>query len=156
MARLKSTTWQRYKYLISALVLLLTPWYYYQSLHPVFPDALAAQKIEGFEVTAMPYDTKPPYQHDGHLVKDFLLMFSQGDVSTIRQAYLNIGQDALLLDQLQLGELAILHGSPYGQTAHALVSGPLQVSDKIWLTVELWNGQTLTTHWLLPDDWIPA
>ena len=40
MARLHATAWNRYKFLLSGIVLLLPILFLYQSLNPVFPDAL--------------------------------------------------------------------------------------------------------------------
>lgn len=143
--------WHRNKYYLNALVLILPAWFYYQSQNPQFPDALPAQQLEEFTVVPMPYNEEPPYLHDGLFVKDFLLMFNKGDISAIRQAYLNIGPLALPLSQMQERAEGILHGSPHGQHVHALTSEKLQTGDKIWLTVERWDGQILTTSWSLPE-----
>ena len=91
---------QKRLFLLSALLLVLPPIFYYQSLHPVFPEGLPQQTIGEFTITPMPFDNDAPYQHDGIYVKDFLLMFNKGEISNIRQAYLNIGEHPLLLNEL--------------------------------------------------------
>jgi hypothetical protein len=90
MARIKNTIWNRYKYKINGLMLVLVCYFLYQSLFPQFPDAWETQAVGAFEITPMPYNLDPPYLHDGTYTKDFLLLFSQGQVNKIRQAYLNI------------------------------------------------------------------
>jgi hypothetical protein len=79
-------------------------------------------------------------------------MFSKGDISTLRQGYLNIGPAALPLAQLQQGEEGILHGSRHGQHVHAIAPQQLSSTDKVWLTLQTWQGDTLTTSWPLPPQ----
>ena len=102
MAR-SNTFWQRHKYKLNGLVLVLPFWFLYQSLTPEFPPAWPAQQVGDFEIAPMPLNLKPPYAHHDEYVKDFMLMFSKGDISGIRQGYLNIGPQALPLAQLQQG-----------------------------------------------------
>lgn len=149
MARKIATPWRKVKFLLSALILTLPPWFYYQSQNPVFPDALDNKSAFGFEFTPMPYDEKPPYQHDGKYVKDFLVMVNEGEVSDIRQAYLNIGPVPLPLDSLQEEELGILHGTRHGQHVHALADARINARDKLWLTVQTWDGKTFHIDWTL-------
>ncbi|GGQ15714.1 hypothetical protein [Shewanella litoralis] len=151
MARLKHTIWNRYKYKINGLILVLVGYFLYQSLFPQFPDALPTQALGAFEVTPIPYNVDAPYLHDGTYTKDFLLLFSKGQVNTIRQAYLTIGTDPLPLATLQLGDAGILHGSQHGQEVHALAPEVLLAEHKIWLTIENWQGQQQVTSWALPE-----
>lgn len=151
MARTNSV-WQRHKYTLNGLVLLLPFWFLYQSLTPEFPPAWPAQQIGDFEIAPMPLNLKPPYAHHDQYVKDFFLTFNQGDISNIRQAYINIGSAALPLAQLQQGEDGILHGSRHGQHVHAIAPKTLSAGDKVWLTLQTWHGETLITHWGLPAE----
>ena len=146
--------WQRHKYKLNGLVLLLPFWFLYQSLTPVFPPMWPAQQIGEFEIAPMPLNLKPPYAHHDQYVKDFFLTFSQGDISSIRQAYINIGPQALPLTQLQQGEEGILHGSRHGQHVHAIAPKTLSAGDKVWLTLQTWQGETFTTSWPLPTGLI--
>ena len=152
MARLQRTFWQRHKFKLNGLILILPVWFYYQSLHPVFPPALATQQIGAYEITPMPFNLDPPYTHDGSFVKDFLLIFKQGDLSQIRQAYLNIGEQALPLAQLQQGSDGILHGSRHGQHVHAIAPATIEGQHKVWLTMQNWQGELLITSWDVPDS----
>jgi len=147
MARLKNTSWNRRKYWWSAVLVLLPAWFYYQSQNPVFPAALEKKPVGPFTVSPMPYTEDAPYQHDGLYVKDYLLMFSEGRVAEIRQAYLNIGPEALPLPMLQNHDLGILHGTRHGQHVHALAKEKITAEDKIWLTIETWTGEKFTESW---------
>ena len=153
MAR-SNSFWQRHKYRLNGLVLLLPFWFLYQSLTPVFPPMWPAQQIGDFEIAPMPLNSEPPYAHHDQYVKDFMLTFSKGDIAAIRQAYLNIGPQALSLIQLQQGEEGILHGSRHGQHVHAIAPPTLSAADKVWLTLQTWQGETLTTSWALPAELI--
>ena len=141
--------WQLKKYYLNSLVLVLPLWFLYQSLTPVFSPMWPAQQIGQFEIAPMPLNLQPPYAHHDQYVKDFMLTFSKGDISAIRQGYLNIGPAALPLAQLQQGEEGILHGSRHGQHVHAIAPKILTTGDKVWLTLQTWQGDTLTTSWEL-------
>lgn len=152
MAKKYATPWQRYKFLLNGLVLILPVWFLYQSLSPEFPPALETQTIGEYEISPMPFDLDGPYQHDGEYVKDFLLMFKQGNISNIRQAVLNIGETPLSLSQVQSreGEEGFLHGSRHGQHVHGLAKPTITQQDSVWLTIENWNGDVLTGRWDIP------
>jgi hypothetical protein len=150
MANPKNSLWQGYKYKVSGLLLILPIFFLYQSLFPKFPDAWEAKKIGSFEIVPMPYNLDPPYLHDGVYTKDFFFTFKQGDIKNIRQAYVNIGKHALPLRQLAAGNAGILHGSQHGQEAHAISPAVLIFEDKMWLTIENWQGKLLITSWPLP------
>lgn len=151
MARMQNTLWNRYKYKINGLILVLVGYFLYQSLFPQFPDALPTQELGAFEVTPIPYNVDAPYLHDGTYTKDFLLLFSKGQVSAIRQAYLTIGTAPLPLATLASGDAGILHGSQHGQEVHAIAPEVLRAEHKIWLTIEDWQGQHQVTSWALPE-----
>lgn len=151
MARMQNTLWNRYKYKINGLILVLVGYFLYQSLFPQFPDALSTQELGAFEVTPIPYNVDAPYLHDGTYTKDFLLLFSKGQVSAIRQAYLTIGSAPLPLATLASGDAGILHGSQHGQEVHAIAPEVLLAEHKIWLTIEDWQGKQQVTSWALPE-----
>ncbi|WP_462156975.1 hypothetical protein [Pseudoalteromonas sp. GB56] len=155
MSRKKVTVVKKYKYVINALVLILPVIYLYQSLNPVFPPVLETKTLGEYSITPMPYTETAPYQHDGVYVKDFLLMFEEGDVANIRQAYLNIAAQPLPLNKLEHEEMGILHGTPHGQHVHALTSESLRASDKIWLTLQQWDGSVETISWDIPENLLP-
>ena len=153
MARLQATLWNKYKFLLSGLVLILPIVFLYQSLNPVFPDALPEATVGEYTIVPMPYDLGPAYQHDGVYVKDFLLTFTAGDINNIRQAYLNIGSEAATILDIQksTGEEGFLHGSKHGQHVHGIAKPKLTAKDSIWLTIQNWNGEILTTRWEIPQ-----
>jgi hypothetical protein len=150
MVNFKNSLWQRYKYKLNGLLLILPFYFLYQSLSPEFPDAWETQKIGSFEVTPMPYNLDPPYLHDGSYTKDFFFTVNQGDIQEIRQAYVNIGKQALPLNILAGGNEGILHGSQHGQEAHAISPKRLKAEDKVWLTIEDWTGKQSVTSWNIP------
>lgn len=154
MARLNSSFWNRNKFKLSGLLLLLPVYFLYRSLHPSFPAAMAELSLGEFSIVPMPLEDGPPYQHDGEYIKDFMVTFKQGDVTRIRQAYMNIGKTALPLSQMERGDLGILHGSRYGQHVHALAAARFSAGDRLWLTLETWQGNTLVTSWPLPAAWL--
>ncbi|KUM52050.1 hypothetical protein [Rheinheimera sp. EpRS3] len=151
MAR-SNSVWQRHKYKLNGLVLVLPFWFLYQSLTPEFPPAWPAQQVGQFEIAPMPLNLKPPYAHHDEYVKDFMLMFGQGDVSDIRQGYVNIGPAPLPIEELQQGDEGILHGSRHGQHVHAIAPKQFSATDKLWLTIETWQGELLTSSWELPPE----
>lgn len=154
MAKVYATPWHRYKFLLSGLILILPAIFLYQSLNPVFPDPLAEQQVGDYVVVPMPYDLDPAYMHDGVYVKDFLLTFKQGDIASIRQAFLNMGEKPFSLQSIKLAESeeGFLHGNRHGQHVHALVADTLSEQDSIWLTIENWNGTTHTARWPIPKS----
>ena len=151
MARVKYNFWNRYKFKINGLVLLLSCYFLYQSLFPQFPAPLEIKKIGSFEVSPMPYNLEPPYLHDGVYTKDFFITFSKGEVSNIRQAYLSIGKSLQPLTELEKGSEGILHGSQHGQEVHAIAPKLLEPEHKIWLIIENWQGEQMVTFWELPE-----
>lgn len=152
MAKVYATPWHRYKFLLSGLLLILPFVFLYQSLNPTFPDALPEQAVGDYVIAPMPYDLDGPYQHDGQYVKDFLLTFKQGNISNIRQAFLSISKEPMAATQLRMVDEAegFLHGSRHGQHVHALAKQTISADDRIWLTIENWNGNVLTANWAIP------
>ena len=154
MARLQSTWWQRKKYLFNALILVLPCIYIYQALNPTFPDLWQEQTVGEFKIAPMPLNMEQPYSHHNEYVKDFFLAFNQGEISNIRQAYLNIGPHPLPLSELAKGDEGIMHGTNHGQHAHAIASSTISKDDKLWVTIQTWQGKELVQHWSIPSQLI--
>jgi hypothetical protein len=146
----KKSWWERNKYFINGLVLVLIGYYFYQSLNPQFPDLWKAQQVGEFELTPMPFDLEQPYLHHGVYTKDFFLFISKGNVKNIRQAYINIGDQPIPLAELELNGNGILHGSQHGQEVHAIAPKIIEENHKVWLTLEDWRGQQFVVNWELP------
>lgn len=152
MARMTANIWQKHKFNLNALVLLAVMFFLYQALFPTFPDAWPAKDIGEFNVVPMPYNSQPPYLHDGVYSKDFFITFKRGQVKNIRQAYLAISEHPIPLSQLQAGEYGILHGSQHAQEAHAIAPKQLTSQHRLWLTIQSWSGEIWFTSWLLSED----
>ncbi|MCC2615322.1 hypothetical protein LJ739_03610 [Aestuariibacter halophilus] len=133
----------------NAVLLVLPLWYLYQSLNPTFPDPLAQQSIEELTVTPMPLDNEAPYMHDGVYVKDFMVTFTPNDISPLRQSFMHIGPEPLDIATLEQRFEGMLHGSRYGQHVHALAPQIIGAKDKLWLTVQFWDGRTGLASWSL-------
>ncbi|WP_330148747.1 hypothetical protein [Shewanella xiamenensis] len=147
----KSVFWLKHKYKLSGLILILPLVFLYQSLSPSFPPAWPCQQLGEFKIAPMPLDLKSPYKHHGDYVKDFMLIFEQGDVAHIRQAYANIGPVALPLEALQKGENGVLHGSKHGQHVHAITGAKLAATDSLWVSIQNWQGEWLVSQWPVPE-----
>jgi len=147
---LNSSFWQRNKFKLSGLVLILPFWFLYDAMTPEFPPAWNEQPIGSYVISPMPFDLKQPYAHHDEYVKDFLLLIKQGDIKNIRQGYVNIGVAPLPLNKLQQGDEGIVHGSEHGLHVHAIAPPKFSPGDKLWLTIQTWQGELLTTHWELP------
>ena len=153
MAR-SNSFWQRHKYKLNGLVLVLPFWFLYQSMNPVFPAAWPTQQIGPFEITPMPLDDKHPYLHHDIYVKDFMLVFEKGEAGNIRQGYANIGTQALPIADLQRSENGILHGNKHGQHVHAIATKTLTSADSLWISIENWQGEWQVAKWPLPAELI--
>ncbi|CAM3919388.1 MULTISPECIES: hypothetical protein [Pseudoalteromonas] len=155
MARLQQTWWQGNKYLLNALILVLPCIYIYQALNPTFPELWQEHTVGEFKIAPMPLNMEQPYSHHNEYVKDFFLAFNQGEISNIRQAYLNIGPYPLPLTELAKGDEGIMHGTNHGQHAHAIAPSGISKDDKLWITIQTWQGEELIQHWAIPNQLIP-
>lgn len=151
MALTQSLFWLKYKYKLSGLILVLPLIFLYQSLNPTFPPPWPSQQLGAFKIAPMPLDMKAPYKHHGEYVKDFMLIFEQGDVAHIRQAYVNIGPEALPFEVFQKGENGVLHGTKHGQHVHAITATRLSAMDSLWISIQNWQGEWLVSKWPVPE-----
>ncbi len=135
------------KYWLNALVLIAPFWFLYDALTAVLPPAWPMQVVGPFEVTPTPRDADGPYEHDGIPVKDFAFRFCEGCVERIRMAYANVGPEATA--ETDGGE-GVVHGHGALQEAHVpypIRPGP---TDRLWLTVQEWDGTLHRVAWPLP------
>jgi len=70
MARVNNTIWNRYKYKLNGLVLILPFIFLYQSLTPEFPPTWQPKDVGSFSVTPMPYNLDAPYLHHDTYTKE--------------------------------------------------------------------------------------
>lgn len=141
------TRWPRARFWLNAFVLVAPGWFLYASLTPTFPPAWPTQAAGPFEVTPTPHDDAGPYPHDGAHVKDFSFRFCDGCVARIRMAYANAGPEPVaVLD----GEDGVVHGHGALQEAHVPYPQRPGPEDRLWLTVQEWNGTLHRVAWPLP------
>lgn len=139
--------WPRARYWLNALVLIAPLWFFYDALTPVFPAPWPTQTVGPFTVTPMPHDDAGPYRHDGGQVKDFAFHFCDGCVARIRMAYANAGPAALT--EADGGE-GVVHGRGAMQEAHVPYPAQPGAADRLWLTVQEWDGTLHRFAWPLP------
>jgi hypothetical protein len=140
--------WQRGRFWSSGLLLVLPCWFLWQSLNPVFPAEWTEQQAGPFTVALTPADDAPPYAHDDARLKDFSARFCEGCVAKVRMAWLSVGSAPSTLPDDLAG---VLHGDSRNQHVHAPF--PLQTApeDRLWLSVQDWQGDTHHASWPLPD-----
>lgn len=145
--------WQRYKYWLSALLLMPPVWYTYQALNPSFPPSWEQQTVGPFTVTPMPLNDAAPYPHDGGHLKDFAVTFCAGCWRQIHSAHLVVGAAPAELSP-DLGGL--LHGGDHLQHVHAPFPRKPASDERLWLTVEDWQGHRYHVAWTLNGTAVPA
>lgn len=139
--------WFRGRYCLSGLVLLLPlsvfPLYFQQvTTPPLGAMILPEREVGPFRVTLAEYLSGPPLPgRNGYLFKDYKLAIKDGYPGRIRSAYLR--QDAPI--SRDLGD--ILHGDPYRLHAHVRIEGQPAATDRLWLTLEEWDGTLHQTSW---------
>lgn len=138
--------WLRYRFWLSGLVLLASAWFFYRALNPQFPPPWSEQPVGPFTATPMPADNAPPYPHGDAWLKDFSVRFCDGCVQRIRMAHLSVGAVPKPLgDDLE----GVLHGNALLQHVHAPFPAEVRPSDRLWLTVEDWQGRSYHAAWTL-------
>lgn len=133
-------------YRLNALLLIVPLWFVYRTL---VPEAAAEWPVRGigpFTAAPMPADADPPYLHEDGYMKDFAVRLCSGCGERIRLAYLSVGERPA---ETRDGVDGILHG--FGSLQHAHAPFPKQpgMRDKLWLTVQEWNGQLHHAAWPL-------
>lgn len=155
MARRKNTFWNRNKFKLSGLILILPFYFLYEQLQPPeFPPVWDEKSVGPFTVAIQPMNDEAPYAHHDDWVKDFSAYVKEGKVSNIRQGYVNIGEKPIPLKTLQKDDVGILHGSELLQHVHAIAPQNLEPEQRVWVTLQTWNGDVHTANWQLPDNWV--
>ncbi|RUO29753.1 hypothetical protein CWE12_07210 [Aliidiomarina sedimenti] len=155
MARRKNTFWNRNKFKFSGLILVLPIYFLYQSLQPPeFPPMWDEKTIGPFKVAIQPLNNEPPYAHHDDWVKDFSAYVNQGEVRNIRQGYVNIGTSAIPLQELEQDDVGILHGSELLQHVHAIAPQTFSAEQRVWVTLQTWDGDVYQGNWELPANWL--
>jgi hypothetical protein len=148
MAVRKNTIFNRHKFKLSGLALLFPIYFLYQQQQiPVFPAPWAAKQVGEFNLTIQPVNKEVPYAHDAEWFKDFTVFINKGRITQIRQAYANIGTAPIPIEQLQLNDIGLLHGSSLLQHVHAISPVHIASNDKVWITIQTWDGIIFTQSW---------
>jgi hypothetical protein len=140
--------WIRWAYWLSGLLLVLPAWYLYHSLNPVFPAEWPEQQLGSFSAAPMPANTAGPYRYDGKYYKDFTVRLCEGCAQRLRTAYLSVGPQPVPVPADGEG---VLHGGDLFMEAHAPFPAVLAAEDRLWLTVQQWDGRLYHASWGLPE-----
>lgn len=155
MARRKNTFWNRSKFKLSALILILPIYFLYDQLQPpTIPDVWKEKQIGPFGIALQPTNNEAPYAHHDDWVKDFSAYVNEGKVSDIRQGYVSIGEKPVPLNVLENNDVGILHGSDLLQHVHAIAPQHYEPGHRVWLTLQTWDGKVHKTSWQLPSNWL--
>ncbi|MFT4807905.1 MAG: hypothetical protein ACI9LX_001228 [Paraglaciecola sp.] len=148
MAVRKNTILNRHKFKINGLALLFPVYFFYQQLQiPVSQDPWVAKQVGEFNLTIQPVNKEAPYAHDADWFKDFTVFINKGSITQIRQAYANIGTVPVPIEELQLNDIGLLHGSNLLQHVHAISPVHIASNDKMWITIQTWDGTIFTQSW---------
>lgn len=139
---------KRWYYCLSGLLLVLPFWYLYQQLNPTFPPPLEKKDIGPYSVQPMPLNELPAYDYGDDYFKDFSLTFCQGCVENIRYAYMSVGPEPAPMPHDAHGAI---HGAGDVKHAHAPFPENLTDSDKLWVTVQDWQGKSYHAYWELSE-----
>ena len=146
MKRPEPTRWHRRKYWLNALLLLAPIWFLYASLTPVFPPPWETKTAGQITVTPSPHDEGAPYEHDGIRVKDFSFRLCEGCAEAIRLASANVGLAPTSPAEVEDG---IVHGRGNLQEAHVPYPARLSGNERLWLSVQTWDGALHHIDWPL-------
>lgn len=139
--------WLRYRFWINGFILVLPFWFLYQALTPPPLEPKWAKKQNGeFSAEVRPADQEPPYLHDGDRVKDFSVIFCDSCTKRVKQAYLKVAEKAPNLPDDDSG---IVHGNTLIQHAHVPFPDVTKADDRLWLTIQDWQGRIIQLSWAL-------
>jgi hypothetical protein len=144
MAKNKQSSPKRWKYCLNGFLLILPFWYLYQQMTPTFPDPLEKKDIGPFTVQPAPLNMKPAYDYGDDYFKDFSLTFCEGCVEKIRYAYMSVGAEPVAMPKDSHGAI---HGASDLKHAHAPFPEKLSETDKLWVTVQDWEGKSYHVSW---------
>jgi hypothetical protein len=137
---------KRWRYCLNALVLTAPAWFLYTSLTPVFPPAWESRTLGTLTVTPTPHDDGEPYRHDGQRVKDFSFRFCEGCDRNMRLAAVHVGNSPASPAETETG---LVHGHGALKEAHVPYPEQVGASDRLWLSVQTWDGTVHHASWPL-------
>ncbi|MCG5241847.1 hypothetical protein [Azospirillum doebereinerae] len=136
---LASKAWQRNKFHLSALMMLVPlpflPGYF--SAKPIFapPEIHRAVSVGPFPITLVTFDQAPHRGPAGDLVKDYSIRLQPADLDRVRGVFLRVGKPRNLRAAGALG-----FGNPYEREAEVAMPANPTGTEELWLTVEDWTG----------------
>lgn len=146
------TTWNRWKFHLSALVLGASVFYgpgYVSGAHwaHMGERVLAPVAIGPFEVTLAEEVVSPPRRDPyGEILKDYNVILSAAGAKAVKAAWLHVGAPEA---GRETGEM--LGGNPYRLHGHVHFPETYGPDDTLWLTVETWSGDIHTASWSLGE-----
>jgi|AGTN01.3.fsa_nt_gi hypothetical protein len=149
---LPSRLWFRGRYYLSGLILILPvmafPAYFERvATPPLGANILPERSVGPFRVTLAEFRPGPPrIGPRKHLLKDYSLHVAEGYPDRIRSVYIRLGEPPNVRN---LGEF--MHGNPYRLRAHVRFMEPPRADEKIWLTIEEWDGTMHQASWPLTE-----
>ncbi|MFA9462144.1 hypothetical protein [Thiohalorhabdus methylotrophus] len=139
----------RWKYLINGLVLLAPVWFLYDRLTPApLPAPWPEHRAGPVTAAPRPLDDGPPHRHDGMFVKDFRVRLCEGCAARIRSAHLRAAPAPPTIPADAAG---VLHGHGAARHVHAPYPPQPGADDRLWLTVQTWDGEVHHASWPLPE-----
>lgn len=140
--------WRRWRFHLSAL-LVLAPTIAAPAVlrAPLTMEAArvhASRAVGPWMVTLTEAEAAPPYQlHSGRRLKDYGIRLCDGCREQIRGAFIAVGEHAPPLDTPGFP----LHGSRYHLEAHVEFPATLNGRERLWLTLDGWNGEAFQISW---------
>lgn len=133
------TSWPRWKFHLSALVVLVPlyglPVYLAEKPPPHGPEIERVVTAGPFALTLITHDAPPERGVGGRMLKEYEIHLPPGAMDRIRGVFLRVGQPRGLRVAGALAE-----GDAYEQEVHVILPPRLTGDEALWLTVEEWNG----------------
>lgn len=141
--------WERSRFHLSALLLLVPLALAPAALRTPSPElgarALPERTVGPWSVVVSEAKLEAPPSGEG-ATKDYNARFCEGCAEAIRAAWLTAGSEP------RPGtNNGLLHGSPHQLEAHAPYPARIAPGDRLWLTVEGWDGRTHEVSWPLHE-----
>ncbi|MGB3865631.1 MAG: thiamine pyrophosphate-binding protein [Xanthobacteraceae bacterium] len=140
-----ASLWQRWRFHLSALVLIVpvafAPAFFHENA--LFDGKKGLGEREIGEIAVGPWSVRlaefrvvePDAEGRAGYAKEFTLALCPACVDSVKAAYLRVGQPR----NVRVAG-ALFSGTPYRQTAEIRIPERTTADDKLWLTLEGWDG----------------
>lgn len=145
--------WHHWKFRLSGLLLLAPVAVIVSDLMDPHDDfdarVLSSGTVGPWTVTlAEAWQGPPATNLPGTIVmKDLAARFCDGCARDIRAAYLTVDHERPSIDQAG----SPLHGNPHHLEAHVFFPTTFRGDERLWLTVDAWDGSVFQTSWALAE-----